>query len=64
MTAKQADRIADESCDDASERIARQAEAEALEARFAARRAANARLNLNDRDSTDILRELRETLAR
>lgn len=49
--------------DDAA-RIARQAEAEALLARFAARRAANARLGLSARDSTDILRELREAIAR
>lgn len=44
--------------------LRREAEAEALLARFAARRAANARLRLSERDSTDILRELRETIAR
>ena len=44
--------------------LKREAEARALLARFAARRAANARLGLSERDSTDILRELRETIAR
>ena len=44
--------------------LRRETEAQALLARFAARRAANARLGLSERDSTDILRELRETIAR
>ena len=45
---------------DEAQYAARQAQAAALLARFAATRAAGEKLGLNPRDSTEILRELRE----
>jgi hypothetical protein len=64
MTTKQQPRQEQEAAAEAAARSARRAEADALLARLDARRAANDRLGLSDRDSTDILRELREHFAR
>lgn len=60
MTLKQERRDNRETAEKAKARGIREAEADALIARLDARRIEGAALGLSERDSTDILRELRE----
>ena len=64
MTTKQEADDRQHAAQERDAQLRREAGAEALLARSAARRAANARLGLRERDSTGILRELGETIAR